>query len=717
MIQIEGTLERTIYTNEESGYTVAKVRLKNQRGLITSVGKYLTAVPGETLKLEGEWVVNKRYGEQFKVERYQTLIPATSHGIKRYLASGVIKGIGEELAERIVRAFGIKTLEVIDKEPERLLEVEGIGPVRLESIKKSFREHQEIRELMLFMQGHDLPASLAIRVFKEYGDRSIAVLKENPYRLAEDVFGIGFKTADKIAMRLGIPKDSPHRAEAGVIYLLNELSNEGHVYYPYQELIEKAAQLLEVDRGGIEAALTALKEREKVAIEGEMVYLSYLYFAEVNAARRLLNLMHFPHLANPPLDMNLALGEAQRLQGITLSPAQREAVLKMVTEKVLIITGGPGTGKTTLIKSFLHIAHRIGRRVLLCAPTGRAAKRLSEATGEEAKTIHRLLEYQPASGTFKRDQSNLLRGDVVIVDEASMIDLVLMNHLLRAIPLHASLILVGDVDQLPSVGPGNVLRELINSEAIPVVRLTEIFRQAQESYIVVNAHRINRGDFPIHSRREPVDFFFVEKEEPEEILELIKRLCRERIPEKFHLDPVDDIQVLSPMYRGVVGAINLNQELKGCLNPGGMDIPFGGRSFKVGDKVMQLRNNYELEIFNGDIGKIKKIDKEEQKITIRFYDRAVDIDFKDLDDLTLAYAISVHKSQGSEYPAVVMPLITQHYMMLQRNLLYTALTRAKRLMVLIGTKKAVAMAIKNDKIEKRFTNLRMRLQGELGGTL
>lgn len=720
MTSLVATLERTVYTNEENGYTVAKVRLKNQRQLVTIVGTNLPAVPGETLEIQGQWVVDKKYGEQFKVESCRSVAPATAHGIKRYLASGLIKGIGPSTAESLVKKFGIKTLEVIENEPERLLEVEGIGTVKKEWIHEAVKKHKEVRELMLFFQNHELPAGLAIKVFKEYGSRALAVVKEDPYRLAEDIFGIGFKTADRIAVRLGLPLDCPSRAEAGVIYLLNELASDGHVFYPYDELVIKASGLLGVDEQLVKEAVQALSSsgRNRVTVEqlpdsNKAVYTAPLYWAEVHVARRLLNLMHFPHFLRPAFNLDEAIKEAETRQGLELSSTQREAVTRMVLEKALIITGGPGTGKTTLVKSFLNVAEKMGRRVLLAAPTGRAAKRLSETTGEVAKTIHRLLEYAPTLGKFKRDQTNLLRADVVLIDEASMVDLILMNNLLKAIPLHASLILVGDVDQLPSVGPGNVLRELINSEIVPVVRLAEVFRQAKESLIVTNAHRINMGEFPLQPRAEAedLDFFFIEKEEPEEILQLIKKLCLERIPEKFGFDLIEDIQVLSPMHRGLVGAMNLNAELKNWLNPGGLDLPFGGRSLKEGDKVMQLRNNYDLDIFNGDIGRIDRIDREEQEVIVRFYDRSVNISFLDLDDLALAYAITVHKSQGSEYPAVVMPLTTQHYMMLQRNLLYTALTRAKKLMVLIGTKKAVAMAIKNDKIEKRFTNLKIRLQG------
>lgn len=720
MSTLIATLERTVYSNEENGYTVAKVRIKNQRQLVTIVGTNLPTVPGETLELQGEWVVDKKYGQQFKVESCRSVAPATVHGVKRYLASGLIKGVGPFVAERLVNKFGAKTLEVIENEPERLLEVGGIGPVKKEWIHQAVKQQREIRELMLFFQGHELPAGLAFKVFKEYGSRALKVVKEDPYRLAEDIFGIGFRTADRIAVKLGLPLDAPSRVEAGVVYLLNELAADGHVFYPYDELVNQASELLGVDGQLVKEALQALSSpgRERVVIEqlldsDRAVYYTPLYRAEVNVARRFLNLMHFPHFIRPAFHLDTAINEAQARQRLELSPAQREAVTKMVLEKALIITGGPGTGKTTLVKTFLTIAEKMGRRVLLAAPTGRAAKRLAETTGEEAKTIHRLLEYAPNLGTFKRDQTNLLRGDVVLIDEASMVDLVLMNSLLKAIPLHASLILVGDVDQLPSVGPGNVLRELINSEVIPVVRLSEVFRQAKESLIVTNAHRINIGQFPLQPRAEAdeLDFYFIEKEEPEEILQLIRKLCLERIPEKFGFDPIEDIQVLSPMHRGLVGAINLNQELKNWLNSGGVDLPFGGRSLKEGDKVMQLRNNYDLDIFNGDIGRVERIDREEQEVTVRFYDRSVNISFLDLDELALAYAITVHKSQGSEYPAVVMPLITQHYMMLQRNLLYTALTRAKKLMVLIGSKKAVAMAIKNDKIEKRFTNLKLRLQG------
>lgn len=722
MSQLIATLERTVYVNEENGYTVAKVRLKGvRRSTITVVGTNLAAYPGETLELEGEWEVDKKYGEQFRVHSFRSRAPASAQAMEKYLASGLIKGVGPFLAKNLVRKFGVNTLQVIEQTPKKLLKVKGIGRVRTKLIHQAVMENREIRELMLFMQGHYLPASLAVKAYKEYGEKALPVIKEDPYRLADDIFGVGFKTADRVALSLGLPTDSVSRAEAALVYILGQLAGEGHVYCPQEELVAKVSELLGVDISLPETAINLLAQpgRDKIVIEklpsGERaVYRLPLYWAEVNVARRLLHLLHFPHLIKPPEDLDGAIAEAEAGQGISLSATQRQALTSMVSKKIVIITGGPGTGKTTLVKTFLAIAQKMGRLVLLAAPTGRAAKKLSETTGQEAKTIHRLLEYAPVAGRFKRDERNLLRGDVILVDEASMVDLILMNNLIKAIPVHASLVLVGDVDQLPSVGPGNVLRELIASGQIPVVRLTEIFRQSKESLIVTNAHRINNGQLPWQPREqdESADFFFIEKEEPEEILELIKRLITKRIPERFGFDPIDDIQAISPMHRGLVGAHNLNLELKKCLNPGGVELPFGNRTLREGDKVMQLRNNYELDIFNGDIGRVQRIDREEQKVTVKFYDRLASIEFRDLDDLTLAYTITVHKSQGSEYPAVIMPLITQHYMMLQRNLVYTALTRAKKLMVIIGTKKALAMAIKNDMIERRFTNLKLRLEGQ-----
>jgi len=723
---LQGTLERFTFVNEDTNYTVARFKIEGKRDLTTIVGNMVSVNPGETLKLEGYWVNDRKYGEQFRVERYETVTPSTIVGIERYLGSGMIKGIGPVFAKRVVRTFGLDTLRIIEEESEKLTEIEGIGPVRVEMIRKAWDEQKEIRNVMLFLQGQGISSTYAVKIFKAYGNDAIAKLQENPYCLAMDVYGIGFKTADKIAENLGVAKNSPLRAEAGIIYALQEMSDGGHTFYPQQELIKKASELLGIDVPVIENAIETLKARNQIAVEtsgfkvaGQRVqakeeefpsiYLNILHAAETGVARRLRTLLS-PTLLPMSLDWEKAIPWLEHRMGVTLAAKQIEALKKVLQSRITVITGGPGTGKTTLVKCIVMILNQKGSRFLLAAPTGRAAKRLSEATNNEAKTIHRLLEYSPKDGAFKRNEKNPLPVEFLVLDEVSMVDIVLMNSLLKALPPGTSLILVGDADQLPSVGPGNVLREIIESDRAEVVRLTEIFRQARESLIITNAHRINQGVFPdLKNLPREGDFFFVEKEEPEGVLELIRRMCSERIPRGFGFNPLEDIQVLCPMNRGLLGTHNLNAELQKCLNPHGRELIRAGRNFRINDKVMQIRNNYDKEVFNGDIGNVVNIDLEEQELTVQFEDRRVIYDFSELDELVLAYAVSVHKAQGSEYPAVVIPLLTQHYVMLQRNLLYTAVTRGKKLVVIIGTKKALAIALKNDKIRKRYSHLRERL--------
>jgi exodeoxyribonuclease V alpha subunit len=712
---IEGILERVTYLNEENNYTVAKLQVKWRKELVTIVGNMLSVNPGETLRLRGEWVTNKRFGEEFRVESGISVLPATLTGIEKYLGSGLVKGIGPIMAKRLVDKFGLATLDIIEQNPQRLFEVEGIGPIRAERISRAWEEQKEIREVMVFLQGYGVNTTYAVKIYKQYGDKAISLVKENPYRLAMDISGIGFKTADRIAQNMGIEPSSPIRAEAGIVYLLSELVDEGHVYYPWEKLRKKAAAELGIPETVLDAALETLKQENKVVIKNEeevkAVYLTPLHVAEDNTARRLKQLLEFPRQLFP-IDVDKAIEWVQQVSQIHLAERQKQAIRKAIESKVLVITGGPGTGKTTLINSLIQILARKRQRILLASPTGRAAKRLSEVTGREAKTIHRLLEYSPSEGGFKRNSENPLEADMVIIDEASMIDVLLMNHLLKAIPPSATLILVGDVDQLPSVGPGNVLRDIIASGAVEVVRLTEIFRQALESSIVVNAHRVNHGEFP-QTRSvpgKPQDFYFIPREDPEKVLEIIKEMCLRRIPRAFGFDSLNDIQVMTPIHRGVVGVANLNRELQSLLNPEGEEVVYGSRVFRLGDKVMQIKNNYEKEVFNGDIGKIVRIDREEQQVVVRFEDREVTYDWSELDELTLAYAISVHKSQGSEYPAVVVPILPQHYIMLQRNLLYTTITRAKKLLIIIGTKKAIAIAVKNNKVQERYTSLKERLR-------
>ncbi len=718
MPTICGLIERITYHNEENDFVVAKLQEKGKRELTTIVGNLSGINPGESLKLTGRWVHNKKFGQQFQVENYDVTVPATVHGIKKYLGSGLIKGIGPVMAERIVKQFGLDTLDIIEKAPERLSEVEGIGPKRIAMITKAWEDQKEIKEIMIFLQGHGVSAAYSAKIYKQYRKRSIELVKENPYRLAHDIYGIGFITADKIAQNIGIDFNSIIRVKAGFIYVLNQLTEEGHVYYPEKDLTRKVKEILKVDEEIITKAMVELSVEKEIFIEditeGEehkAVYLAPFYLAETGIAQRLRGLREAPSIIRP-INPEKAIEWVQRRLSIELAEKQKEAVVLAASSKGLIITGGPGTGKTTIITAILRIFQQLNLRILLGAPTGRAAKRMSEATGREAKTIHRLIEYSPQKGGFKKDQDNPLEADVLIIDEASMIDTLLMYHLLKAIPLHAHFILVGDVDQLPSVGPGNVLRDIIDSGIFTVVKLTEIFRQAQESMIIVNAHRVNQGEFPIFKepeKKEPSDFYFIEEEDPEKILNQVIALCAERIPGRFGFHPIRDIQVLTPMHKGVIGAINLNIELQRTLNSNQQGITHGSRTFKLGDKVMQITNNYDKEVFNGDIGWVSRIDQEDRELTIDFEGRPIPYDFSDLDEVILAYAISVHKSQGSEYPVVVLPVTTQHYMLLQRNLIYTGMTRAKKLAVLIGTKKALAIAIRNNKPQLRFTHLSRRL--------
>ncbi len=680
---IYGFLERLTYYNEENGFVVAKLQEKGKKELTTIVGNISGINVGESLKLSGRWVHNKKFGEQFQVEKFEVTVPATVHGIKKYLGSGLIKGIGPIMAERIVKKFALETLEVIEKTPERISEVDGIGPKRIAMITRAWEEQKEIKEIMIFLQGHGVSAAYSAKIYKQYGNESIGIVRENPYRLAKDIYGIGFITADKIAQNLGIDPNSLIRAKAGLIYVLNQLTEEGHVYYPEGHLIRKTKEILNVDEEIILQALMELTKEKELVLEDlvpekdlRAVYLASFYVAETGIAQRLMDLKESSSNIRP-IHAEKAIEWVQQKLNIELAQNQKEAVLLAATSKVLIITGGPGTGKTTIITAILRIFQQLKLRILLAAPTGRAAKRMNEATGCEGKTIHRLLEFSPQKGGFKKDQDDPLEADVVIIDEASMVDTLLMYHLLKAIPPQAHLILVGDVDQLPSVGPGNVLRDVIRSDSFTVVRLREIFRQAQESMIIVNAHKVNQGQFPMlkaNDQSGKTDFLFIQEEEPDKILQNILDLCSERIPGHFRFHPVRDIQVLTPMHKGTIGVSNLNIELQKRLNPDQPGMTHGSRTFRLGDKVMQIVNNYDKEVFNGDIGWISEINQEDREVIIDFDGRLVAYDFSDLDEIVLAYTISVHKSQGSEYPVVIIPVTTQHYMLLQRNLLYTGIT-------------------------------------------
>jgi exodeoxyribonuclease V alpha subunit len=719
---LQGQIERITYTNEENGYTVAKVKVRGRRDLVTVIGHMTSPLPGQVLKMKGEWTNHPKFGEQFKAIYCECSVPATSAGIQRYLGSGLVKGIGPVLAKSIVAKYGDDTLEVIENETEKLTEVEGIGDKRIEMIKKAWEAQKEIREVMLFLQGHGVSATYASKIFKAYGKESIQVVQENPYRLATDIFGIGFVTADNIARKLGFSLESEFRIQAGILYVLHQLSDEGHVFYPRTSLLTKCTEILEVDSQLVDRCLAELSANRQIVIESlpdpgtnetlEAVYLAKYHFSETSIARKLHKLLSSPK-STRQVDADKALDWVQKTYSIRLAQKQAEAVRKALKDKILVITGGPGTGKSYLLSSILKILSQMKAKVLLAAPTGRAAKRMNESTGFEAKTIHRLLEFDFQKGGFKKDEEHPLNCDLLIVDEMSMVDTVLMHHLLKAVRLDTTLIMVGDVNQLPSVGAGNVLKDIIASGAVPVVELSEIFRQARESSIIVNAHLINQGQFPRLTPRQDKldDFFFMQEEDPEKVLEKIKYIVMQRIPKRFHLDPVSQVQVISPMNKGVVGVSNLNTQLQACLNPKGHEIARGGRTFREGDKVMQIKNNYDKEVFNGDIGRIIKLDLEVQEMKVRFDDRVVAYEYADLDELVLAYAVSIHKSQGSDYPAVVIPLLTQHYIMLQRNLIYTGITRGKNLVVVIGTKKALAIAVNNAKTQQRYTFLDGRLKG------
>jgi exodeoxyribonuclease V alpha subunit len=720
---LEGVIERVVFSNEENAWSVVRLQAAGYRELVTAVGNLLGVQPGENLRLQGTWINDPKYGRQFRVASYAAVAPATLTGIEKYLGSGLIRGIGKVMASRLVAAFGMETLDVIENRPERLTEVGGIGPKRRKEIVRAWEEQREIKEVMVFLQSHGVSTHYAIKIYKAYGAHATEMVRQNPYRLATDIHGIGFKSADKIAAALGIPKDAPQRLEAGTLYLLGQGADRGHLYLPRQTLIEEAEKLLEAPAGGVETAIAALAETEQVVLEElpeaetpaeTAVFLKALHAAESGVEARVRALLVQP-LLPIEIDLDRALDWFEKSEQIGLARQQRQAIRAGLTRKVLVITGGPGTGKTTLVRGIVRILEKKRQKVLLAAPTGRAAKRLAEATGTEASTLHRLLEFNPQTRQFDRNRDHPLSCDLLIVDEASMLDTVLAYHVLRAVPDHGRLILVGDVDQLPSVGPGRVLSDLIRSEAIEVVRLTEIFRQAERSLIVVNAHRVNQGMMPVlESVDSDGDFFFFDRKEPEEIVETIAQLVSRRVPGKFGFNPVEQIQVLTPMNRGPLGTDSLNATLRDLLNPEGATVTRGGHSLRVGDKVMQVRNNYDLEVFNGDIGRVSAIDEVDQVMTVTVDGRQVAYDFGSIDELVLAYATTIHKSQGSEYPCVVIPLHTTHYVMLQRNLLYTALTRAKRLAILVGEEKALRVAIGNRRVRPRFTRLAERLAGPVG---
>ena len=790
METLQGILERIVYESHDTGYTVGRFSARDHAELVTVVGTLASVNPGESLLLQGEWVDNPRYGRQFQIEKYETILPANVVGLRKYLGSGLIKGIGPKMAALIVRKFGMDTMDIIEQEPDKLASVSGIGRKRVEIIKEAWEAQREIKNVMIFLQSHDVSTTHAAKIYKTYGNDAIPVVTENPYQLADDIYGIGFVTADTIAQKLGMDQDAPQRVEAGIKYVLSQKADEGHVFQHCSELVEACQTMLEQELVAIEQGLHALVEKEEiinptfadfpdtdaqiaigetlddydlsnqqsVAVSNQQefvevheapladnrqpitenhsaIYLAPFYYAEFGVANQFSRLLASQE-QNPvllPRNTTPLLTQLENEMALHFAPQQRKAILTAMTARAMILTGGPGTGKTTTVVGMIRLFKAQGRRITLTAPTGRAAKRLSETTGGEAKTIHRLLEFSPQINSFKRNRQNPLDTDVVIVDEMSMVDLVLMNRLMQAIRPSTTVILIGDTDQLPSVGAGNVLKALIDSRKIPVIALTEIFRQAQESMIVTNAHHINKGDYPELTGDPDRNFFFIEEEDPDEITELICSLIADRLPQHYNYHPIDDIQLLCPMRRGVLGTENLNKRLQEVLNPqyvtpvthplvkarfgpgshsqahrsGDQSATIGG--FRVGDKVMQIRNNYDYDVFNGDIGRIVAIERLDKKVYIQYPDKKVAYDTADLGELVLAYATTIHKAQGSEYPAVVIPLHTQHYLMLQRNLLYTGITRAKERVVIVGTQKALGICIRNNQVMQRNSYLAERL--------
>ena len=698
-------VERITYQNPENGYSVLKVKVKGYNDLVTLVGNLLEVPVGSVLLCRGEWKVDKCYGSQFVAATWEETMPATVYGIEKYLGSGLVKGIGPRFARAIVQRFGTETIDIIETEIERLYEVPNIGRKRVAKIRESWEKQKDIKNVMLFLQGYGVSTAYAAKIYREYGKESIDKVRENPYRLADDIWGIGFKTADGIAAKMGYEKEDPRRCRSGILYTLGQLSDEGHVYAGEEQLVKTAGQLLEAGETAIRDTLAGMLQAEDLILDKDAIYLPPFYHAECGTSRRLRDLAESTgrSLFDGLFDPSSLTAET----GIEYDEVQLAAIRQAVTSKVMVLTGGPGTGKTTTTQGIIAALKKAGLRVLLAAPTGRAAKRMSEATGMEAKTIHRLLEYNPQDG-YKRNDENPLEGDALIVDECSMIDILLMNNLLKAVPVGMRLVFVGDIDQLPSVGAGNVLRDIIDSQRIPVVRLVRIFRQAQKSRIVMNAHTINQGRFPDTSNGRDTDFFFMREDDPERAAETIVRLVKERLPRAYRESP-DRIQVLTPMQRGVVGAANLNLLLQQALNPSGPSLGRGGYTYRQGDRVMQLRNNYDKDVFNGDLGYIREVDTEDRMLTVDFDGKKVEYDVTELDELTLAYATTIHKAQGSEYPIVVMPVLMTHFVMLQRNLIYTGITRAKKICVLLGAAKALAYAVRNVSVLKRNTRLKERL--------
>ena len=728
-VKIRGVVERITYQNPENGYTVLKCAVKSYKELVTVIGSLLDVNVGSVLLIYGNWKVDSRYGRQFAAESWEETLPATVFGIEKYLGSGLIKGVGPKYAKKIVAQFGIETLEVIETDISRLQEVDGIGKKRIQMIRDSWERQKEIKNVMLFLQDHGVSTSFAAKIYRQYGNESLDKMKENPFQMADDIWGIGFKTADGIAQKLGFAKEAYVRLRSGIMYTLSNLADEGHVFAYQEQLIAKAAELLEAEESSIVMTLDQMIADKDLICEtvdyktdqAEMkaIYLPAFYYAEAGVAGKLKRLAQAPaadRLWHALMDarqktgnesLSIDVGKIQEKVHMEYDEIQVDAIRKAAVSKVMVLTGGPGTGKTTTTQGIIAAYRSFGLKILLAAPTGRAAKRMTEATGLEAKTIHRLLECKPPEG-YQKNEDNPLDGDVLIIDECSMIDMILMNALLKAIPEGMRLILVGDIDQLPSVGAGNVLRDIIDSGVFPVVRLTRIFRQAQSSRIIMNAHAINEGKFPDISNGKNTDFFYIEKEDPEEAVQEIVRLVKNNLP-RYYKTPWNHIQVLTPMQKGIVGAANLNLALQEALNPQGDGLRRGGYLFRTGDKVMQIRNNYEKEIFNGDIGTVESVDLQERTMKVNFDQHIIEYEASELDELVHAYATTIHKAQGSEYPIVVMPVLMNHYVMLQRNLIYTGITRAKKVLVIVGTRKALSYAVRNVTVTKRNTFLKERL--------
>lgn len=707
MVKLRCVVEHITYQNQENGWSVMRVKVKGYDNLVTLTGSLLDVPVGSVLLVDGDWRVDPRYGQQFVAQSWTEVMPATIYGIEKYLGSGLIKGIGPVYAKAIVSRFGLETINVIENDIERLLEVPRLGRKRMEKIRESWEKQKDIKEVMVFLQGYGVSTAFAAKIYRKYEKESIAKVKENPYQLADDIWGIGFKTADGIASKMGYEKNDPRRCRSGILYTLNELAEEGHVYAEPEQLVDAAVKLLEADESPVRQALASMIEANDVVLDNEVIYLPPFYHAENGSAKRLQSLLSDTSLFNAGIAAEPEAEYGAKTDGIIYDGVQQAAIQKALDSKVMVLTGGPGTGKTTTTQGIIAAFKARHMSILLAAPTGRAAKRMNEATGMEAKTIHRLLEYNPMDG-YKRNDENPLEGDALIVDECSMIDILLFYNLMKAIPSNMRLILVGDIDQLPSVGAGNVLRDIIDSQQIPVVRLTRIFRQAQSSRIVMNAHAINAGQFPNIKNGLDTDFFFINQEDADEIVKLIIGLVRDRLPKTYGY-PSKEVQVLTPMQRGTVGAGNLNIELQNALNPTGPSLARGGYTFRQGDKVMQIRNNYDKNVFNGDIGYITAVDTTERTLSIAFDNRVVEYDITELDEIVLAYAVTIHKSQGSEFPVVVMPVTMKHFVMLQRNLIYTGITRAKKICVLVGTTKALTYAIRNNTVSKRNTKLKERL--------